>query len=406
MTIARLTTAALALAISVSAAHAQDSQHGAPQAIFDENADLPAPNPDIEAQMKGQFPQMNRAVPPPPLGALQRVWDDANRQAGIVRFQYDPAQSFKVSTREGMTTTIRLPEWESIEAVILGDQRIYRYQQLNQNTVELWTTIPGSDTSLKILGESQNIYSFYVRSETFNSANVPDLTIYIDAPGPAISGPVAAPGSTPVGAPGAAVGPSSQLSAPAGAGAPGVVNAAAVQLTSADNPSPDWLKGIGFDPSRIRRDRARYGDAELAPNDIFRDDQQTYLCYGENWDDAALMVSAPYEVVDGVDRQVNFRSAHNCMIINSTGPLTLKRGDKVLCIRPDPDLVKPRTSASAARVRPLLPSQNGAAGASDVPPSSSGGAVGAPAEVAPVAPLLPKPGNNTPPSGPSKRSSK
>lgn len=341
----------LTLAAFLACAQAAQAQE-----VFDENAPLPDGNPQIEQQLQGDFPSMNRSVPPP-LGALQHAWDNAGPEAGITRFQYEAGRSFKVTTREGMTTTIRLPEWESIEAVILGDQTIYRYQQLNDNTIEVWTTIPGSDTSLKILGDSQNIYSIYLRSETFNSNNVPDLTIYIDASSPSISVPGAVNGG------GATPGGPTQSSFITGSGSGGSA------LTRADSPSPDWIKAIGYDPSRIRRDTAMFGDAELAPDDIFRDDQFTYMCFGEQWDDSALMVAAPYEVVDGVDRQVNFRVAHNCMIIETTGPLTLRRGEKVLCVRDDPTLVKPRRSAASARVQPLLPPQQ-APKAPDVAPEA------------------------------------
>lgn len=385
-----LTTLSLLFGLCSHAALAQD--------VFDENADLPAPNAAIEDQMKGEFPAMDRTVPPP-LGALQRAWDEADPDAGIVRFRWEPGHSVKISTREAMTTTIRLPEWEAIETVILGDQHIYRYQQLNDNTIEVWATIPGSDTSLKILGESQNIYSFYVRSETYNSINLPDLTVYIDATAPSISGPA-----------GATSGPSSSLMGPAsqfmigGGATPANFNGSA--FTSANNPSPDWLRGIGFDPTRIKRDRAMFGDAELAPNDVFRDDQMTYLCYGEEWDDSALMVSAPYEVVDGVDRQVNFRVAHNCMIVESTGPLTLQRGDKVLCIRPDPDTMTPRRSAAAARVKPLLPQEQSAPASTSASPAPSApvptdGAVPSSAPVEPLAPAA-TPAAGTSPKSPER----
>ena len=350
-----LTALSLALAttltpVAANLAHAQE--------IFDENGELPA-NPDIEAQVNGEFPKMDRSVPPP-LGALQRAWDNADIDAGITRFKYEPGRSFKIMTREAMTTTIRLPEWESIESIILGDQSIYRTQQLNDNTLEVWTTIPGSDTSLKVLGDSQNIYSFYVRSETYNSGNLPDLTVYIDASAPAISTPA---NNGPTGTTGA-TGPTSMFTTGAGV-------SSQATLVSSTGASPNWLRDLGFDPTRIKRDRALFGDAELAPDDIFRDDQFTYLCFGEAWDDSSLMVAAPYEVGDGVDRQVNFRVSHNCMIVETTGPLTFRRGDKVLCVRPDTDKVTPRRSAAAARVRPLLPQETSAPAAGDLPAPSA-----------------------------------
>ena len=127
------------------------------------------------------------------------------------------------------------------------------------------------------------------------------------------------------------------------------------------------------DPSRIRRDLALFGDAELAPDDVFRDDQFTYLCYGERWDDSDLMVAAPAIVTDRVDRQVNFRVKSGCLIIEAIGTVSLKHGNSVLCVKPDPDLAQPRQSAAAAKVRALqsAPATKAPADANSQPADSS-----------------------------------
>lgn len=354
---------AAAFALQAVPAVAQDAE------VFDENAELPEANVDVEAQMNGQFPPMLRpdAVP---LGAVQEQWTNAGADAGILRVEWDPYKSIKLKLREAMTTTIRLPEWEQIDRVVLGNTRVFKAEQLNENTVEVWATHPGADTSLKILGASQNIYVFYLRGETWNSKNIPDLTVMIEAPVPgAIGGD--APSSSPQ-----QIGPVSimkprQQSEPM----------PSVWLSSAggETKKPEWLKDVSFDPSRIRRDLALFGDAELAPDDVFRDDQFTYLCYGERWDDSDLMVAAPAIVTDRVDRQVNFRVKSGCLIIEAIGTVSLKHGNSVLCVKPDPDLAQPRQSAAAARVRALqsAPATKAPADANSQPADSSSPPAGA-----------------------------
>jgi len=327
------------LCVGVPAANAQQ----AGDQVFDENADLPSANPDIEQQMKGKFPAMERGAPVP-LGSIQKAWEKSPATAGIYKVKWSHDAVTKITLREAMTTTIRLPEWEKIDRVVLGDTRIFRAAQINDNTETVWAVNPGSDTSLTIIGESSNIYVFYLHSETWNSDNIPDLTVIIDAVQPAIAEPEDGIGTSGGGGPVSITGPNSGA------------NIHLASLTGGKPGKPEWLKGIPYDPSRIRRDLALYGDSELAPDDVFRDNQFTYLCYGERWDDGDLMVATPSVVTNDTDRPVNFQIKNGCMIIEATGQLSLKHGNSVLCIKPDPEMQTPRLSAAAERVRRLKPS--------------------------------------------------
>lgn len=331
----KLSTYSLALVLGLTVAraipaNAQDFEAGDP--TFDQ---LPPPNEAVEDQLEGEFAPLDRP-PAIPLGALQKAWDKAQPGAGVYRVRWNQNDTIRISVREAMTTTIRLPDWEVIDSTVLGDQKIFRSQQLNDNTLELWTTIPGSDTSLKILGESGNIYSFYIRAETWNSDNLPDLAVIVEASGPALIAAAPTRGA--------------QL---ATYPLPNLVDTLGGGADSEPPPAPDWLKRLGFDPTRIRRDLTLQGDEALAPYDVFRDDQFTFLCYGDNWEDSDLMVAAPYQVVDGVDRQVNFRVTHNCLIVETVGDLTLKHGDSVLCVR----LAAPLTPRKPKHVSVTQPPQ-------------------------------------------------
>jgi ComB9 competence protein len=331
----------LSIGIVSPLAQAQDAQNAQ---VFDENGDLPKANPDVERQVKGQYPTMQRDAAPVPIGAIQKAWDNAPPSAGIFKVKWAQEATTKIALREGMTTTIRLPLWETIDRVILGDTVIYHVKQLDDQTVTVWITNPGSDTSLTILGQSHNIYTFYLRSADFKAGFITDLLVLIDAAQPDGYSPDDG-GATGGNGPVSILGPESR--------------GATMHLASANDgkaKKPEWLKDIPFDPARIRRDLALFGDQEMAPDDVFRDDQFTYLCYGERWNDGDFMVATPAVVTDGTDRPVNFRVKSGCMIIESTGQLSLKHGDSVLCVKPDPDRAAPRLSAAASRVRALKPS--------------------------------------------------
>jgi len=339
-------------------ARAQDNQ------VFDENADVPKGNADVEKQNKGQFPTMQRDAAPVPLGATQGAWDKAPTDAGIYKVNWVQDSTTKIALREAMTTTIRLPEWEKIDRVILGDTTIYHVKQLDDTTVTLWISNPGSDTSLTILGESRNIYSFYLRSSDHKAAFISDLVVLIQTPMPAGYTPTDGTGDS---------GDNGPVSFLGSDKTKGGVHLAS--YTGDKKTKPEWLKDVPFDPARIRRDLALYGDAELAPDDVFRDDQFTYLCYGDRWNDGDFMVATPASVIDSTDRPVNFSVKAGCMIIDSTGQLSLKHGNEVLCVKPDPDRVQPRVSPAAMRVKALKPSNAPAAksqpAAKVTPPSAS-----------------------------------
>ena len=70
----------------------------------------------------------------------------------------------------------------------------------------------------------------------------------------------------------------------------------------------------------------------IAPQKVYSDGIWTWLDYEHTWD--AIMFPAVYRVVDGVDTPVNTRIKDSKIIVHGTPPLTLKSGQKVVCIMP------------------------------------------------------------------------
>ncbi|WP_114090153.1 TrbG/VirB9 family P-type conjugative transfer protein, partial [Thalassospira profundimaris] len=75
--------------------------------------------------------------------------------------------------------------------------------------------------------------------------------------------------------------------------------------TDPGTPKDDFIADAGFDPNKLRGwgDYDLWGDDELRPVTVFRDDYFTYIRFGERWKDLELPTA--YVVVDGVDELVN-----------------------------------------------------------------------------------------------------
>jgi type IV secretory pathway VirB9-like protein len=108
--------------------------------------------------------------------------------------------------------------------------------------------------------------------------------------------------------------------------------------TDPGTPKDDFVADAGFDPNKLRGwgDYDLWGDDELRPITVFRDDYFTYIRFGDRWKDLELPTA--YVVVDGVDELVNTRIQGHTFIVESTQPLiSLKSGKKFLCIEYEGD---------------------------------------------------------------------
>ncbi len=280
----------------------------------------------IEQQSRGQFPTMDRS-PSLPLGTLQRSWDkpipaSGQTAPGIIHYLWHPDFVMSVRTRDFMITTLLLPAWEKINEFYVGDPVVFEAKKVRQNVVAVRSRNSGADSNLTIIGATGNVYNFYLRSETWNSTQVSDMTVYIDAPrivsegGDGSSGAVD-PGLAPDGAPPAL----------------------------AQMGFPDYLRRVVIRPENLRFDMKMYArheaDADIAPERVFEDGVFTYFDFGDRADSIARPVV--HQLVDGVDTVVNTRTAGqhgNVLIAEAVGDFTLRNGNRVVCVhqitRPPP----------------------------------------------------------------------
>jgi len=121
------------------------------------------------------------------LNAQQEIFDNSSATANTMIVPYNPTVTYKLAVREVMGTTIVLPEGEGISSYRLGDPTYWTFDAEGENTDSILPRIgsvqvlmPGSDTSLTIVGSSGNIYTFYLRGYTWKAKVDPTLTIYIN----------------------------------------------------------------------------------------------------------------------------------------------------------------------------------------------------------------------------------
>ncbi len=273
---------------------------------------------DINAQAAGQYPTMERNSNMP-LGALQKQWNaptSASGQVapGIVRYVWRPDFVMAIRTREFMTTTLELPEWENVEQIILGDAALFEASRVKDNILVVRPSYAGADTNMTVLGASGNIYNFYVRSEGWNSNQISDLTVYISATNPkkrlldaAASGDTASTAPT-----------------------EGMPDESGVT-------PPDYIRKIAFKPDNLRFDLKIFSpgadDLEIAPLRVFTDGVWTYFDYGDKADTVRRPVI--FRVVDEVESVVNTRTVGpkgNIMIAEAVGNFVLRNGKRIICV--------------------------------------------------------------------------
>lgn len=300
-------------------------------ATVDPTAGLPAAvpiqplteNPDIEAQLKGDYPPLDRPgggddgpdpFSPPatlddlaqrrgaplsgaslPLGAIQQAWNHAGPQAGVYQVTYHPHEVIRLRCRELMTTTLVFPSWERLDILRVGDPASFKVDHPQPHLLLLQPqAFMGVDTTLLAVGASGKVYTFYLRAEGYNTKHVPDVTVYIRVPKPA------------------------------------ELLITKEQLTAE---AVDYLEEATFEPEKLSFRFDMRGDASIAPQRVYADGIRTWFDYGDSIGQKDL--PAVYRVIDGVDTPLNAtRQGTKLMVAQGTGAFTLISGQKVVCITP------------------------------------------------------------------------
>jgi ComB9 competence protein len=323
-----LASVSLAALLSTSGAHAQAPARKPPPPPPPSAADVinsVEGNPEVEAQARGKYPGMQREEVLP-LGQIQHAWDKADSKAGVYHANYSPDSVMRVRLREFIATTIVFPSWESFTAEpLLGDGFAFEASWVAPNKLGLRAKLIGSDTTLTVFGDSGNVYAFYVRAEGTKSENVSDVVVYVHAQMPLAVLANAMRENT----------------APADDAKAKLTKAAAASVKSkaerdreaTGEKNPDFVKGIAFDPDKMRFDFSMSGDKSISPSRVFTDGIFTWFDFGDRWDSSDL--PAVYRVIDGVDTPVNTRIKGTMLVAEASGAFTLRNGQRTVCVRPD-----------------------------------------------------------------------
>ena len=255
-------------------------------------------NPDIEQQVKGQYPTLERQESLP-LGAIQHAWDQASATAGVYQALYHPSEIIRVRCREMMATTLVFPAWERIDRVVVGDPAAFKVETPKPHLILIQPQeFTGVDSNLTAIGASGKVYSFYLRSEGYNTKHVSDLTVYIRIRKPEV-----------------------------------LPQALAAKISPAKSSlASDYLEEATFDPARLDFAFDMLGNAEIAPERVYSDGIRTWFDYGP--DIKRRTLPAVYSIVDDVDTPLNVNREGNTLVAQSAGRFTLRAGQKVVCITP------------------------------------------------------------------------
>lgn len=263
----------------------------------------------VDSQQRGNYGDVARPESVP-LGQIQEAWTAAEPNAGVYSVNFEPNHIIRLKSRAYATTTIVLPEWEIIEDISIGDNELFLSEKKTKNIASVMPKGEGCDTTLTIIGKSGNVYAFYVRAEGVHSKNIPDILVHVQGLFPKKR---------------ASFVQNKKDS-----------NLGELILGNSPNASSDYIKQVPFASENItfEFEMSAKDDASIsiAPQKVYSDGIWTWLDYGVTWDKITL--PAVYRIVDEVDTPVNTRVKDSKIIVHGTGPLTLKSGQKVVCIRP------------------------------------------------------------------------
>jgi ComB9 competence protein len=288
-------------------------------------------------QAEGKFTTMKRGAVG---GQIQEAWD-GDQAKGTFKTPLCNDCEYKVRTREFMVTLIELPTGEQIASWDNGDTENFEVVKRGDRRLAVRPQGFGIDTNLIIYGKSGMTYAIYIRTESVNSKNVPDLRFVIEGhvrvakPAPLADEPDATTDESDPAAIGQAPAKTSSKARPQGTAKPlsAAAMAEAAKAASTSQKQPDYVQTASFNPDKLRGwgNYSLRGSNELKPESVFRDDYFTYIRFGEKWKDIELPTA--YVVVDGIDETVNSRVNGTTLVVESTQKLiTLKSGLSHICI--------------------------------------------------------------------------
>lgn len=290
------------------------------------------------AQAQGQ----QQAVPQTrPLGLTQDAWNarlrtrgESRVNPGYVRYVYNPANVFPIRTRESMITTIKIPEGEELTQAFTGDDQGFLVGIATPNSIAVKAVYPGVDTNLVAFTREGKVYTFYVRSEGYNSKTISDFLVDVVMPG---AGVIEGGSMTSEAQALSQIRQDEMFPARA---AERVRDPYSSLVPDRREQYREYAEWSDFKPGTVVEDIGVYVPQKEAggtiPYRVFRDDRFTYVDYGPN---ATQMTEwpTPLIVVQGVEGPVGFRTAGpggRMLVMEALGNFILRNGQRMIVVKP------------------------------------------------------------------------
>jgi len=254
------------------------------------------------------------------LNAIQKSFLE-DSSSSILNIKYEQNKTYRVQTRLLMNTMIILNEDKIAGNPYFGNSG-FTITKLGvgkydfSNIVLIQPKHSGIDTNLTILGESGNVYSFYLYSTDHTSKSIPNTVVFVSEEKNEID----------------------KIN---------VVNLEKEQfINSKSNPTqeqptindPDYFylgegkNRIKVYKSQIINDFVQSGDEELKAKEIFRDNKFVYFKYDKDYSLSSF--PALFRVIDGFDSPINFRVVGDYLVAETiANKFTLKIENKHVCVR-------------------------------------------------------------------------
>ncbi len=233
------------------------------------------------------------------------IKEPESKSKTIKDFTYSRYKTFNINVRESMTSTIVLPESQTIKNIVLGDENSFFIEQLEDNIFMVFAQEVNRDTSITAISENKTIYAFYAKSIAYNSKETPDIVVRINDSFTNSSYKERNDKSK-----------SKKLASP--------------KELNKEYLDEDFLKEVPLDPNNIDWNYKMKGDKSIAPKRVWNDGYFTYFEFDEK--QSAVLA---YKVIEQVDTPINATTwQDNIMIVKTLGDITLRSGDRFVCIRP------------------------------------------------------------------------
>lgn len=122
------------------------------------------------------------------LKRIQPAFKESGPKDNTIEYSYDETFTYKVRCRTAMDTQIILPKGEVIAFQKFGEDKNFRFTPIrdengmNTHMGYIEVRFAGADTNLTLIGESGNIYNFYVRVDDHKSSQLPHFKVFIKDP--------------------------------------------------------------------------------------------------------------------------------------------------------------------------------------------------------------------------------